>query len=898
MPKGHKRKKNPGVGIDFRKAKHKVGRKLPKAQNETDTTVKSQKLVLAEQSVGVDKSGLATTSRNNTLKELLSQCSHYSERVRLKALHGLIDLLREYPSEARHHASEIVATTAMMASDSLSACRDAYCVFLRSALFPALGENALQPFLPYLMGHICSAMTHLSHGIRKSGIEMMNVVLEWRPDVVGQQYFADICQHFIESLGKSSRGRSLSAGSLKNLLSLVEGCHIFLKSTLPYMGLEYDSHDNESLSNVANMTTSKHRNKLNNEKKSHILLQWRKCHWDFSRRGKISANDSSVKDTRLAANLFGILLECWEECGLTSTEVIFAREIDSIICGSYILQSCTLLISKFKTQILLEESVKSANAERIFTRIFPFFPSCGSGRGELSRLDAIAAKMIATTIVELRASRYCIEEDIHATHATEVLVKWCSLCFERSSSDPSAFSLGVTIAENMLLFSTPSLRQTILSGMFKAWSAIPVDSDDRNKGLNFMCEIFRPPLISYVPLDDDTYSIYHGIRKVDQVRIINRESDDILSKMISEVPSFLWKIRKAPTRNFTFRLGLSLMLNASRFINMDSKVSFALPSINRELEDLTSKIIPLFAIKIKGKLIPGPLCGMPEDLQALAIDILYHLPGLNKNIVRLISDCVEMRDVLSLDMLDKLFELIYLKSQYGDPEEVWSLIYSVMKGFYTPHSNEKKCIDSLEWDYEMFLLNRISRIALHCSPPSLALQSILPPILKETSSLSPEARLRSLYGALYFLHQCLLLNIGVNLDIPADILDKVIDVCATLQHEAELVSGGNVIKNDIDRIARESIKLLSLQTKSMLGSVIKYTTMIDCHRLKSAEVILEYLLGALDSFELGTDALELSNSAHLDIKQGLVRLQSEDKYPKHIRNLALQIKTMYETIVR
>ena len=68
MPKGHKRKKNPGVGIDFRKVKHKVGKKLPKAQNETDTTIKSQKLVLAEQTVAVDKSGVATTSRNNSLQ--------------------------------------------------------------------------------------------------------------------------------------------------------------------------------------------------------------------------------------------------------------------------------------------------------------------------------------------------------------------------------------------------------------------------------------------------------------------------------------------------------------------------------------------------------------------------------------------------------------------------------------------------------------------------------------------------------------------------------------------------------------------------------------------------------------------------------------------------------------
>jgi len=34
-------KKNAGVGVDFKRIKHKVGKKLKKAQNETVTTFKS-----------------------------------------------------------------------------------------------------------------------------------------------------------------------------------------------------------------------------------------------------------------------------------------------------------------------------------------------------------------------------------------------------------------------------------------------------------------------------------------------------------------------------------------------------------------------------------------------------------------------------------------------------------------------------------------------------------------------------------------------------------------------------------------------------------------------------------------------------------------------------------------
>ena len=56
------------MGVDFKRVKHRVGKKLPRAQNQTDTSFKSQAISLAEQSVATDKAGLAVTGRNLTLK--------------------------------------------------------------------------------------------------------------------------------------------------------------------------------------------------------------------------------------------------------------------------------------------------------------------------------------------------------------------------------------------------------------------------------------------------------------------------------------------------------------------------------------------------------------------------------------------------------------------------------------------------------------------------------------------------------------------------------------------------------------------------------------------------------------------------------------------------------------
>eukprot|EP00879_Flechtneria_rotunda_P031243 GHRR01034111.1.p1 GENE.GHRR01034111.1~~GHRR01034111.1.p1 ORF type:complete len:127 (+),score=41.61 GHRR01034111.1:379-759(+) len=65
---GKGKRTNPGVGVDFRKVKHKVGKKLPKAQNDTRTDFKSRSINLPNQSVGQDKAGAAVSERNLTLK--------------------------------------------------------------------------------------------------------------------------------------------------------------------------------------------------------------------------------------------------------------------------------------------------------------------------------------------------------------------------------------------------------------------------------------------------------------------------------------------------------------------------------------------------------------------------------------------------------------------------------------------------------------------------------------------------------------------------------------------------------------------------------------------------------------------------------------------------------------
>lgn len=86
MAKGTKRKK-PGVGIDFRRVKSKVGKKLPKAQNETDMSFKSKSINLPGQSLTEDKTGLAVSQRNLTTQVRLVEPAALFQHLAATGLH-------------------------------------------------------------------------------------------------------------------------------------------------------------------------------------------------------------------------------------------------------------------------------------------------------------------------------------------------------------------------------------------------------------------------------------------------------------------------------------------------------------------------------------------------------------------------------------------------------------------------------------------------------------------------------------------------------------------------------------------------------------------------------------------------------------------------------------------
>ncbi|KAF8399349.1 hypothetical protein HHK36_015214 [Tetracentron sinense] len=133
-------KKQPKRGVDFKKIKRKIGRKLPPPKNATNTEIKSKAIILPEQSVASEKMGLAVSKKGLTLKELLQQTSHHNAKVRKDALIGIRDLAHKYPADLRLHKLAIIEKLRERISDDDKVVRETLYELLKSVIFPGSKE--------------------------------------------------------------------------------------------------------------------------------------------------------------------------------------------------------------------------------------------------------------------------------------------------------------------------------------------------------------------------------------------------------------------------------------------------------------------------------------------------------------------------------------------------------------------------------------------------------------------------------------------------------------------------------------------------------------------------------------------------------------------------------------
>nr|GEX73374.1 testis-expressed sequence 10 protein-like [Tanacetum cinerariifolium] len=168
-------------GVDFKKIKRKIGRKLPPPKNTTNTQVKSKAIVLPEQSLASEKTGLAVSKKGLTLKELLQQTSHHNAKVRRDALIGIRDIFLKHPAELKTQRLSVIEKLRERMSDEDKIVRETLYELLKTVIFPACKEENQGTFISLMMAYVFNAMTHLSIDVRLMAFKFFDLVVRHYP---------------------------------------------------------------------------------------------------------------------------------------------------------------------------------------------------------------------------------------------------------------------------------------------------------------------------------------------------------------------------------------------------------------------------------------------------------------------------------------------------------------------------------------------------------------------------------------------------------------------------------------------------------------------------------------------------------------------------------------------
>ncbi|XP_067650622.1 testis-expressed protein 10 homolog [Haliotis asinina] len=205
MAKSKKKKQE-----DFQKVKLKVGKRLPKGQNVTNTSFKTHAIQVVQQ-IKTDGSQ-PSTHRRLSIEDLLPKCQHYSISVRHDGVMGLRELMTLHPHMMTSQLATIIEKALPLIMDKDSNVRQA-CLKLFKLIFTSTPAQQIEPFFPVLSAHLCCAMTHIYDDIQHDSLEVFDLLLDTYPSLIAKNS-GQLLQNFIEQI---SRQQNVTKGQKSNL---------------------------------------------------------------------------------------------------------------------------------------------------------------------------------------------------------------------------------------------------------------------------------------------------------------------------------------------------------------------------------------------------------------------------------------------------------------------------------------------------------------------------------------------------------------------------------------------------------------------------------------------------------------------------------------------------------
>uniref|UniRef100_A0A251K4A3 Uncharacterized protein n=1 Tax=Manihot esculenta TaxID=3983 RepID=A0A251K4A3_MANES len=605
-------KKQQKRGVDFKKIKRKLGRKLPPPKKATNTEIKSKAIILPEQSVASEKTGLAVSKKGLTLKELLQQTSHHNAKVRKDALMGMKDLFLKHPEELKLHRYAVIEKLRERVSDEDKVVRETLYQLLKSLILPGCNEDNQGPFISLIMAYIFNAMTHLAIEVRLMAFKFFDLIVQHFSSSFSL-YAEKVLQNYADILRKNQFYLE-DKSKLKNVLAGLVRCLSLLPSRLEVDSCKKKVHGREML----------HAFEL--DKPTEVA-------------------DFSVVINKLE-DLVPVLVNCFQDFVplIHSTQQLDALSFD---CLHNILQSIDLVVRFFvygaekdnpeSHPSMWDQSISSVLLKK-FVGVFPFNPV-----HHLSEKDDDRYFTLNVMIAEIF---FHLSEWI--CHPAELLEKFLAfLEYALLEKIRSEVRSGRAIREKQivaLVHFVPKLvtqvidnwKSRLLQAFTKTFLNCNPESSVKLACISAVEEMLFSRGMLYTDASDS-------------------ELLDHLITWMRELPMLL--ILLGDRHSASSQAVLHLLLRLGQCCTVSSLLAF-------EYDNLQYSLQEFYGICREGKKCYGPFIKLPMDCQELSICCLYYFRHLDPLMLKTIASCCLCPD-LDASLLFRIIEVLHLAFKAG-----------------------------------------------------------------------------------------------------------------------------------------------------------------------------------------------------------------------------------------
>jgi hypothetical protein len=257
----------------------------------------------------------------------------------------------------------------------------------------------------------------------------------------------------------------------------------------------------------------------------------------------------------------------------------------------------------------------------------------------------------------------------------------------------AVYAAALSAVEDILPLLPPSRRREMLAAAWSLWNRTQIKSASRAKTLAFFSRLLSTPAAS----------LYTPLPPTGEPLVLQEEA----AAWVAAMPRFLWELGTAAP--LTTIEALQFLLDAARYSVLNSATSTgdgstSTSTTNSPLQSVLSglhpQLTPLFGILMpstkmttnqksgtsggsgssSGVFTPGPLAALPESTQWLAIDILYHLPGLPESTLNTIAYVALGGGKFPNSTIVRCIDLAIFKASEADSAQFWGILLALISG--------------------------------------------------------------------------------------------------------------------------------------------------------------------------------------------------------------------------